>query len=94
MDSKTPFATVLAGQPTLRRMIKLGVLAASERPADRRPLPDDRHDPRRDRQLHPPPPATRRRDDDLFSDAAQIHQAARGKPRTVSNLAIATLIAT
>ena len=28
MDSKTPFATVLIGQPTLRRMIKLGVLAA------------------------------------------------------------------
>jgi type II secretory pathway predicted ATPase ExeA len=29
MDSKTPFATVLIGQPTLRRMIKLGVLAAN-----------------------------------------------------------------
>jgi type II secretory pathway predicted ATPase ExeA len=28
MDSRTPFATVLIGQPTLRRMIKLGVLAA------------------------------------------------------------------
>jgi len=28
MDSRTPFATVLVGQPTLRRMIKLGVLAA------------------------------------------------------------------
>jgi type II secretory pathway predicted ATPase ExeA len=26
--SRTPFATVLIGQPTLRRMIKLGVLAA------------------------------------------------------------------
>ena len=28
MDSRTPFATVLVGQPTLRRTIKLGVLAA------------------------------------------------------------------
>ena len=28
MDSHTPFATVLIGQPTLRRMIKFGVLAA------------------------------------------------------------------
>ena len=28
MDSRTPFATVLIGQPALRRMIKLGVLAA------------------------------------------------------------------
>ncbi|MER6947374.1 hypothetical protein ABT294_25400 [Nonomuraea sp. NPDC000554] len=28
MDSSSPFATVLIGQPTLRRKIKLGVLAA------------------------------------------------------------------
>jgi type II secretory pathway predicted ATPase ExeA len=28
MDSSTPFATVLVGQPTLRHNIKLGVLAA------------------------------------------------------------------
>jgi hypothetical protein len=28
MDSSTPFATILAGQPTLRHHIKLGVLAA------------------------------------------------------------------
>ena len=36
------------------------------------------------------------RDADLFSDDAitQIHQAARGKPRAVNNLAIAALIAT
>jgi type II secretory pathway predicted ATPase ExeA len=36
------------------------------------------------------------RDRDLFSDdaIAQIHQAARGKPRAVNNLAIAALIAT
>jgi type II secretory pathway predicted ATPase ExeA len=36
------------------------------------------------------------RDGDLFSDdaASQIHDASRGKPRTVNNLAIAALIAT
>ncbi len=28
MDSRSPFACLLIGQPTLRRMIKLGVLAA------------------------------------------------------------------
>ncbi len=28
MDSSTPFATILVGQPTLRHNIKLGVLAA------------------------------------------------------------------
>jgi len=26
MDSSTPFATILAGQPTLRHSVKLGVL--------------------------------------------------------------------
>jgi type II secretory pathway predicted ATPase ExeA len=36
------------------------------------------------------------RDGDLFSEdaIAQIHEASRGKPRTVNNLAIAALIAT
>jgi len=30
MDSSTPFATILVGQPTLRHSVKLGVLAALE----------------------------------------------------------------
>jgi type II secretory pathway predicted ATPase ExeA len=36
------------------------------------------------------------RDDHLFTDDSitQIHEAARGKPRTVNNLCIAALIAT
>ena len=36
------------------------------------------------------------RGEDLFSDDAitQIHEAARGKPRTVNNIAVAALIAT
>lgn len=38
MDSRSPFATVLIGQPTLRRKIKLGVLAARSG-ADRLHLP-------------------------------------------------------
>ena len=28
MDSATPFATILIGQPTLNRQLRLGVLAA------------------------------------------------------------------
>ena len=28
MDSSTPFATILVGQPTLQHSVKLGVLAA------------------------------------------------------------------
>jgi type II secretory pathway predicted ATPase ExeA len=36
------------------------------------------------------------RDSDLFSEDAitQIHEAGRGKPRTVNNIAVAALIAT
>jgi len=95
MDSRTPFATVMIGQPTLRRMIKLGVLAAlDQRIAVRYQMtgmtPAEtgsyiRH------HLH-----LAGRDGDLFSDDAldQIHEASRGKPRTINNLALAALIAT
>jgi len=96
MDSRTPFAVILAGQPTLRRMIKLGVLAAlDQRIAVRYQMngmtPEEtgsyiRH------HLHI---ARDGRDGGLFSDAiTQIHQAARGKPRTVNNISVAALIAT
>ena len=36
------------------------------------------------------------RSEDLFSDDAitQVHEASRGKPRTVSNISVAALIAT
>ena len=95
MDSKTPFATVLIGQPTLRRMIKLGVLAALDQRITVRyqmkgMTPDEtgsyiRH------HLE-----TAGRTADLFTDDAitQIHTAARGKPRTVNNICTAALIAT
>jgi type II secretory pathway predicted ATPase ExeA len=52
MDSHSPFAALLVGQPTLRRRIKLGTFAALDH--------HHRHDRRRDRQLHQPPPQTRR----------------------------------
>lgn len=95
MDSRTPFATILAGQPTLRRMIKLGVLAALDQRITVRyhmngMTPDEtasyiRHHLK-----------LAGRDDHLFTDDSitQIHEAARGKPRTVNNLCIAALIAT
>ena len=95
MDSRTPFATVLIGQPTLRRMIKLGVLAAlDQRIAVRYQLTGMTPDETGSYIRHHLQLAGR--DGDLFSDdaAGQIHDAARGKPRTVNNLAIAALIAT
>jgi type II secretory pathway predicted ATPase ExeA len=95
MDSKTPFATILLGQPTLRRMIKLGVLAAlDQRIAVRYHMTGMTPDETGSYIRHHLQLAGR--DGELFSDDAvsQVHEAARGKPRTVNNLAIAALIAT
>jgi type II secretory pathway predicted ATPase ExeA len=95
MDSRTPFATVLTGQPALRRMIRLGVLAAlDQRIAARYHMTGMTPGETGGYIRHHLQLAGR--GDDLFSDDAitQIHQAARGKPRAVNNLAIAALIAT
>ena len=95
MDSSTPFATILVGQPTLRHSVKLGVLAALEqritvRYQMRGMTPDETASYVR----HHLEQAGRTAE--LFTDEAiaQIHQAARGKPRTVNNICTAALIAT
>ncbi len=94
MDSHSPFACLLVGQPTLRRRIKLGTFAAlDQRIALRFAMP-------------PMTPAETTgyiahhlnlagRADTLFSDAATalIHQVARGLPRAVNNLALQALVA-
>jgi type II secretory pathway predicted ATPase ExeA len=93
MDSRTLFACLLIGQPTLRQRIKLGQFAALEQ---RIAL----------RFAMPPMTATETgtyiahhltlagRSDTLFSDdaTALIHQVSRGLPRAVNNLAIQALI--
>ena len=59
LDSASPLACLLIGQPTLRRRIKLGILAAlDQRIAVRYTMPA--MTPRGDRQLHHPPPHARR----------------------------------
>jgi type II secretory pathway predicted ATPase ExeA len=95
MDSSTPFATILAGQPTLRRMIKLGVLAALDQRITVRyqmngMTPDETSSYIRHHLKHAGC------ETHLFSDDSitQIHDASRGKPRTVNNLAVAALVAT
>jgi type II secretory pathway predicted ATPase ExeA len=95
MDSTTPFATVLVGQPTLRHNIKLGVLAALDQRITVRyqmkgMTPDETAGYIR---CHLEAAG---RTADLFTDDAvtQIHQAARGKPRAVNNLCLAAMIAT
>ncbi len=95
LDSASPLAAVLTGQPQLRQNMKLGVLAALDqritvRYAMQPMTPEEttaylRHHTR-----------IAGRSDTLFSEdaAAFLHHAARGYPRAVGRLAVAALLAT
>ena len=94
MDSGAPFAALLVGQPTLRRRLRLGVLAAlDQRIAVRYALPGMSPADTADYIRHHTRIAGR--DDTLFSDDAitLIHNASRGHPRAVNNLAVHALTA-
>ena len=94
MDSDSPLACLLVGQPTLRRTMKLAVLAALEqRVALRYTMPPMTEPETASYITHHIKLAGR--SDTLFtSDAATlIHATARGYPRAVNNLAIAALVA-
>jgi type II secretory pathway predicted ATPase ExeA len=94
MDSRSPFACLLVGQPTLRRRIKLGVLAALDQRIGLRynmpPMTDQETASYLRHHLN-----LAGRSDTLFSDDAitLIHQTSRGYPRAVNNLAIQSLVA-
>ena len=95
MDTGSHFAMLLVGQPTLRRRLKLAVLAAlDQRISTRYTITGMGATDTADYIRHHLKFAGR--SDPLFSDDAigAIHQAARGYPRAVNNLAIAALIAT
>jgi type II secretory pathway predicted ATPase ExeA len=94
MDSHSPFACLLAGQPTLRRKIKLGVLAAlDQRIAIRYHMTGMTPQETTSYLRHHLNLAGR--SDTLFSDDAitLIHTTSRGYPRAVNNLAIQSLLA-
>ena len=94
MDSGAPFAAVLIGQPTLRHRLRLGVLAAlDQRITVRYALAGMSADETADYITHHLKIAGRA--DTLFSADAitVIHNAARGYPRAVNNLAINALTA-
>ncbi|MGI9002215.1 MAG: ExeA family protein [Pseudonocardia sp.] len=94
MDSRSPFAALLIGQPTLRRKIKLGVLAAlDQRIAVRYHMTGMTSEETAGYLRHHLTLAGR--SDTLFSDDAitLIHTTSRGYPRAVNNLAIASLLA-
>jgi type II secretory pathway predicted ATPase ExeA len=95
LDSTSPFACLLVGQPTLRRRMKLGVLAAlDQRIGLRYNLPPMTGEETSGYLRHHLTLAGR--SDTLFSDdaTALIHQTSRGYPRAVNNLALQALIAT
>lgn len=94
MDSHSPFACLLIGQPTLRRRIKLGAFAAlDQRIALRYAVPGMTLEETSSYTRHHLSLAGR--SDTLFSDDATtlIHQTSRGLPRAVNNLAIQALVA-
>ena len=94
MDAASPLACLLIGQPTLRRMLRLGVLAAlDQRIAIRYAMPAMTAEQTAGYLTHHLTLAGR--SDPLFSDdaAALIHDAARGLPRAVNNLATQALVA-
>lgn len=94
LDSSSPFACLLIGQPTLRRRMKLGVLAALDQRIGLRyampPMTDTNTGSYLRHHLK-----LAGRDDALFSDDAigLIHQTSRGYPRAVNNLALQALVA-
>ena len=94
LDSSSPFACLLVGQPTLRRRMKLGVLAALDQRIGLRytmpPMTDKETGSYLRHHL-----ALAGRDDTLFSDdaVALVHQTSRGYPRAVNNLALQALVA-
>jgi type II secretory pathway predicted ATPase ExeA len=94
MDAGSPLACLLVGQPTLRRTMKLAVLAALEqRVALRYTMPPMTSGETASYITHHLKLAGRT--DTLFSDDATtlIHTTARGYPRAVNNLAIQSLLA-
>jgi type II secretory pathway predicted ATPase ExeA len=94
MDSRSPFALLLVGQPTLARQLRMGIFAAlDQRIAVRYQLaPMDLGEAAQYLRHHL---ALVGRTDPLFADdaVARLHKASLGLPRALNNAAVAALIA-
>jgi type II secretory pathway predicted ATPase ExeA len=94
LDTESPFATIVLGQPTLATKMKLGTLAALEqRITVRRHMTGMTGEETAGYIGHHLKLVGRA--DPLFTEdaIALVHQSSRGKPRSVNRLAIAALIA-
>ena len=94
MDSASPFAGILAGQPTLNRQLRMGMFAApGQRIATRFTIkPMDLAESAACLRHHL---ALAGREEPLLADdaIARLHRVASGLPRALSNAATAALIA-
>jgi type II secretory pathway predicted ATPase ExeA len=98
IDSHSPFACLLVGQPTLRRPITLGTFAALDQRITLRYAMNGMTDTETASYISRHLKSAGRSDiavTSLFSDdaAALIHQVSRGLPRAVNNLAVQSLVA-
>jgi len=95
MDSRSPAAIVLIGQPTLRRRLRQGAFAAIDQRITLR-INIEGMDLTETAAYLRHHLGLAGRTDTLFSDdaVAVIHQSSRGLPRAVNNLALQSLIAT
>jgi type II secretory pathway predicted ATPase ExeA len=94
MDSHSPFACLLVGQPTLRRRIKLGTFAALDQRIALRYAMTGMEAAETKTYLSHHLKLAGRSDTLLSDDAiALIHQVSRGLPRAVNNLAVQALVA-
>ena len=95
MDSRSPAAFLLVGQPTLRRRLRQGSYAAVDQRVTLR-VHLEGMDLAETTAYVKHHLALAGRSDTIFSDDALvvIHQASRGLPREVNNLALQALVAT
>ncbi len=95
LDSRSPASVILIGQPTLRRRLSQGTMAALDQRISLR-VHIDGMDLAETLTYVRHHLSLGGRSDPLFSDDAVgvIHHASRGLPRAVNNLAIQSLIAT
>ena len=93
MDSRSPFAAILLGQPTLARQLRMGTFAALDQRITTRYTikPLDLAESVTYLKHHC---AIAGRKDPLFANdaAARLHRASNGLPRTLNNAATAALI--
>jgi type II secretory pathway predicted ATPase ExeA len=94
MDSGSPMATLLVGQPYLRQKMRLSTLAALEQRIGMRYLMPAMSDTETRDYIHHHVKLAGR-SDTLFTDDAitVIHTASRGYPRAINNLAVHALTA-